>query len=114
MQRRRGGSNLEAELGYRLARNAWGHGYATEGAQALAARAFDLGVRNLTATVYEENLASQRVLEKLGMTLARRYKPTAADLARGVTFEPSPEGIWDGDEFEYVLNYSEWRQLEEA
>ena len=103
LKRRPGAGNLEAELGYRLARAAWGRGYATEGARALLARAFALGVRRVVATVYEENLASQRVLEKLGMRLVRRFKPTPAALARGVTFEPTPPEVWDGDELEYEL-----------
>ncbi len=112
LQRKRGGSNSEAVLGFRLARTAWGKGYATEGSRALVARAFELGVRSVGATTYEENVASQRVLEKLGMTLVRRYKLTPADLAGGVTFDPSPEGAWDGDELEYVLHRSEWPQPE--
>jgi len=103
LKRRPGAGNLEAELGYRLARAAWGQGYATEGARALVARAFALGMRRVVANVYEENLASRRVLEKLGMTLVRRFKPTPEALARGVTFEPAPTEVWDGDELEYAL-----------
>src|SRR5262249_12703929 len=40
-----------AELGYRLRRSAWGHGYATEGARALVRLAFtELGAREIVAT----------------------------------------------------------------
>lgn len=106
LERKRGGSNVEATIGFRLAPRAWGQGYATEGARMLLAQAFATGVRRVFATVYEENLPSRRVLEKLGMTLQRRYKLTKEALARGVTFEPSPEEVWEGDELEYVLDPS--------
>jgi RimJ/RimL family protein N-acetyltransferase len=57
----------ELELGYRLARHAWGQGIATEAAAALTAHAFGPLARPVLAAVtYEANLASQRVLAKLG------------------------------------------------
>jgi len=60
-------------LGYILPRKHWGHGYATEIAQALVQYAIDsLGRTQLTATTDPENIASGRVLEKAGMRLVAR------------------------------------------
>ena len=56
------------ELGYRLQRSAWGHGYATEGARALLAHGFnELGLARISARTLLGNLASQRVMEKCGL-----------------------------------------------
>jgi RimJ/RimL family protein N-acetyltransferase len=56
------------ELGYVLARDQWGHGYATEVARRLIVFGFDeLGLRRITATCHPDNLASAQVLEKSGM-----------------------------------------------
>ncbi len=58
----------EGDLGYELAPQAWGRGYATEAAQALLHFAFeDLRLHRVWAHVVSENTASARVLEKLGM-----------------------------------------------
>ncbi len=56
------------ELAYVLARDQWGHGYATEVARRLIVFGFDeLGLRRITATCHPDNFASARVLEKAGM-----------------------------------------------
>ncbi|MEF3405716.1 GNAT family N-acetyltransferase [Agromyces sp. CCNWLW203] len=56
-----------ASLGYCLNRAAWGHGYATEAAQAVLAWAFDtIDVNRVQSETDTRNLASARVLEKLG------------------------------------------------
>ena len=61
-----------ASLGYRLCRDAWGHGYATEGARELMRLAFaTAGVRRLVATTMAVNLRSRRLLERLGFTHVR-------------------------------------------
>lgn len=58
----------EIEVGYRLARAKWGHGYATEAAQAVRDFAFQtLGVKRLIAMIDPVNYASVRVAQKLGM-----------------------------------------------
>ncbi len=58
----------EVEIGYRLARKAWGHGYATEAAQALLAYAHnDLALSRIVAMVDPNNEASKKVAEKIGM-----------------------------------------------
>jgi RimJ/RimL family protein N-acetyltransferase len=57
------------EVGWRLARSAWGHGYATEAARAAIAFGFaEHGVEEILAIVDPGNERSLRVCEKLGMT----------------------------------------------
>jgi RimJ/RimL family protein N-acetyltransferase len=56
------------EVGWRLARDAWGHGYATEAAQASLAYARDkLGLAEVISFTATTNLRSRRVMERLGM-----------------------------------------------
>lgn len=58
----------QAELGYRLSRQYWGQGYATEAAQAMLAFGFTtLRLHRIAALCHPENLSSQRVMKKLGM-----------------------------------------------
>jgi len=62
----------ELELGYRLRRDAWGKGYATEGSRALLAHAFDtLRDPRVVAHAFRANRASTRVMEKVGMSFER-------------------------------------------
>jgi RimJ/RimL family protein N-acetyltransferase len=64
----------EAELGYRLRREVWGRGYATEGARALVRRAFaELGLPSVFAWTMAVNVASRRVLEKAGLRQTRAF-----------------------------------------
>ncbi|HEX5275658.1 MAG TPA: GNAT family N-acetyltransferase [Candidatus Rubrimentiphilum sp.] len=56
------------EVGWRLAFDAWGRGYATEGARAALQFAFDeLGWPEVVAVTAVINKRSQRVMERLGM-----------------------------------------------
>jgi [ribosomal protein S5]-alanine N-acetyltransferase len=56
------------ELGYVLARARWGQGYATEAAAAVLAFGFErLGLHKVSATCDPANVASARVLEKIGL-----------------------------------------------
>jgi ribosomal-protein-alanine N-acetyltransferase len=58
------------ELGYSFARAAWGLGLASEAAFAIVDWMFaNTDVPELSAFAVSENLASRRVLEKVGMTL---------------------------------------------
>ena len=59
---------LEAEVGYWVARQARGHGVAARAVELIARFAADLGLARLTATVEISNVASQRVLERAGFT----------------------------------------------
>lgn len=57
------------EIGWRLARSAWGHGYATEAASASLAHGFDLaGLREVVSFTSTLNTPSQRVMQRLGMS----------------------------------------------
>jgi ribosomal-protein-alanine N-acetyltransferase len=57
------------EIGWRLRRDAWGRGYATEAAQAALAYGFtDLGLREIVSFTTVANLRSRAVMERLGMT----------------------------------------------
>jgi ribosomal-protein-alanine N-acetyltransferase len=57
------------EIGWRLARGAWGHGYATEAALATVEFGFErLELREIVACTTPSNLRSRAVMERLGMT----------------------------------------------
>lgn len=56
------------EAGWRLARAHWGHGYATEAARAALAHGFDaLGLAEIVSFAVPGNVASTRVMERIGM-----------------------------------------------
>ncbi len=58
----------EAHLGYRLARSAWGRGFATEAAAATCALGFDgLDLWKIIAAIAPDNAGSINVAKKLGM-----------------------------------------------
>jgi [ribosomal protein S5]-alanine N-acetyltransferase len=81
----------DVEVAYRLARAAWGRGVATEAAGALVGYAFDtLRLRRVVAVTYPDNVASQRVLDKLGFE-----RRGVADY-NGVqtTFHVLTESVW--------------------
>jgi RimJ/RimL family protein N-acetyltransferase len=57
------------EIGWRLARSAWGHGYATEAANAALATAFGIiGLDDVVSFTTTGNLRSQHVMRRIGMT----------------------------------------------
>lgn len=57
------------EIGWRLAAQQWGRGYATEGATASLAYAFDgLSLDEVVSFTTTANERSRRVMEKIGMT----------------------------------------------
>lgn len=60
------------EVGWRLAQSAWGNGYATEGANAALAHAFDvLELDEVVSFTAHPNVRSRNVMERLGMTINR-------------------------------------------
>jgi RimJ/RimL family protein N-acetyltransferase len=63
----------EIEVDFLLGENFWGQGFATEAGQAgLRFGLEKLAVEFVVGIVHPENLASQRVLEKIGMTRRER------------------------------------------
>lgn len=57
------------EIGWRLACEYWGHGYATEAARAALQFAFEsLGLAEVVSFTVPANARSRRVMERLGMT----------------------------------------------
>ena len=66
-------------IGWMLRKDCWGHGYATEAAQAVLHDAFErLGAKEIVADIRPENTASIRVAERLGMRaeyeVVKRYR----------------------------------------
>jgi RimJ/RimL family protein N-acetyltransferase len=60
------------EIGWRLAREAWGHGYATEAARAALVFAFErLALPEVVSFTVPANGRSRRVMERIGMTRDR-------------------------------------------
>jgi len=92
-------SDIEGRVGYILAREHWGNGYATEAAKTLTEYGFDeLGLHRVYATVHPENAASIRVLEKVGMSYEGRLRE---------------DTVYDGnygDSLVYSILEQEWMQ----
>jgi RimJ/RimL family protein N-acetyltransferase len=62
----------DLEIGWRLAREHWGHGYATEAATAWLRVAFeDIGVPRVLSVTDEANVRSRAVMERLGFRFDR-------------------------------------------
>ncbi|MFK4445506.1 RimJ/RimL family protein N-acetyltransferase [Caballeronia udeis] len=58
----------EIEIGWRLCRDAWGYGYASEAAGAVVEHAFrGVGLEKIVADIHPGNAASMKVAEKIGM-----------------------------------------------
>jgi len=88
------------EIGWRLAAEHWGQGFATEGARAVARHAFeDLGIGTLVSFTVPANVRSRRVMEKLGMTHDREEDfdhpglPAAHPLRRHVLYRLRPSAL---------------------
>lgn len=57
------------EVGWRLARHAWGYGYASEAARRALVYGFEsLGLRELVSFATATNVRSQAVMDRIGMT----------------------------------------------
>jgi [ribosomal protein S5]-alanine N-acetyltransferase len=71
------GSPDEPELAYEFLRAAHGCGYATEAGRAVVTWATEAGHRRLWAGVWDWNVASRRVLEKLGFREVGLVEPVS-------------------------------------
>ena len=86
------------ELGYAMAADVGGRGYATEAARAVLALAFDrFGLHRVVAELDGRNTASARLLERLGMRLEARH-------VSATWFK----GEWT-DDLIYAITEDEWR-----
>jgi RimJ/RimL family protein N-acetyltransferase len=73
-----------AELGYRLRRQDWGQGLASEGALALVTWGLTSGGHaRIGASTMAVNLASRRVMEKIGMTFQHSFHPSWSETFPG-------------------------------
>ena len=92
------GDHRQGEIGWALGVEYRGQGYATEAARALVDYGFtSLGLHRIHADTNSDNLASWRIMERLGM---RREA-----LLRGSVYE---EGKWL-DRYVYGMLADEWR-----
>jgi RimJ/RimL family protein N-acetyltransferase len=89
----------EAELGYRLRKDAWNQGFATEGSRALVDKAFrELGATRIYAETMTVNYASRRVMEKAGLLLVRTFHADWPDRIPGD----------EHGDVEYAITRHEW------
>ena len=76
----------ETELGYHLAREQWGRGYATEAARACLGHARTAGLRRIVSLIYIDNPRSVAVARRLDMSLERE-----------LVWAGLPHGLWVAD-----------------
>lgn len=73
--RRKPGNEWEADIGYELAPKWWGRGYAIEAARAMVDFGFvELRLRRISSWCIADNVASARVLDRLGFTQEGRLR----------------------------------------
>ena len=90
----------EADIGYELNPQFWGQGYATEAAQEMLRLGFaGFGMRRMTANCLAENIASARVLERIGMQCVACLRQTEFFKGRW----------WNG--LRYAIDDYEWWRL---
>ena len=53
-------------------------------------------------------MASQRVLEKLGLRHVRSFRLTPDDILSADTHHVDSADVWDGDDLEFAVTRSEW------
>jgi RimJ/RimL family protein N-acetyltransferase len=72
------------DVGWRLAANAWGHGYATEGAKRCIEYGLnELGIKKIYAIAPVANVKSEHVMKKIGMSKVSVFMhPLLADDVR--------------------------------
>jgi RimJ/RimL family protein N-acetyltransferase len=93
----------EADIGYELAPQHWGKGYATEAARAVVHFGFtELHLHRVSSWCVADNVGSARVLEKLGMRLEGRLRENEYY-----------KGRW-WDTLLYAILESEWRAQQKS
>jgi [ribosomal protein S5]-alanine N-acetyltransferase len=79
------GTGPEVEVAYHIARRHWGRGIATEAARACVAAGLAAGLPQILAFAYPGNVASIRVMEKIGMRPNGRLRVYGLELVRYTT-----------------------------
>lgn len=75
----------EVDIGFRLFKAAWNQGFATEAAKKCIQLGFDsLGIKRIVGRAMVDNIASVKVLEKLGLTFLKDFD---FDGEEGVIYE---------------------------
>lgn len=101
--RRAAATSFAAELGYEITPDEWGRGYAGEAAAALLEFGFaQLELHRVRAACIADNLASARVMEKIGMRPEGRARE-----------EKWFKGRW-WDTLHYAILVYEWQELRRA
>ncbi|MEV6288123.1 GNAT family N-acetyltransferase [Kribbella sp. NPDC051770] len=91
----------EAELGYRLLRDRWGRGYASEGSRELLRYGFDVvGLERIFAQTLVGNAGSRAVMASVGLSFVREF-PSSED------FPGAELG-----EVEYEMTRETWRKAQ--
>ncbi|MGC4806301.1 GNAT family N-acetyltransferase [Micromonospora sp. DT233] len=91
-----------AELGYRLLRDCWGRGLASEASRVLLRHAFDtVGQRRVIAQTMTVNAGSRRVMEAVGLRYVRTFYPSWDD--------PLPDT--EQGEVEYEMTREMWQAM---
>lgn len=89
------------ELGYWIAREHWGRGYATEAARAVLSVARSIGHDRIEASHFLDNPASGRVLRKLGFRPTGEHRPRRSEgrdtVVTSVVYETRLRGAENGD-----------------
>src|SRR5688572_2304834 len=92
-----------SDLGYRLHRQYWGNGLASEAARVLLRHAFEtVGQSRVIAQTMAVNAGSRRVMDAIGMRYVRTYFPTWDDPLPGA----------DLGEVEYEMTRARWETRE--
>ncbi len=83
------------EVGWKLHREAWGHGYATEAARAAIGFAWTvLDAPELISLIHPDNVASQRVARRLGHVPAETLELDGQLGVRHVLARPAGDAPW--------------------
>ncbi len=90
----------DLELGYRLRRDAWGRGFATEGARGLIDKAFtELAISRVRAETMAVHIASRKVMANAGLRYCRTFHQDW----------PFPIPGDDLGDVEYAVTRHEWQ-----
>lgn len=69
----------EVEIGWRLAKDYWNNGYATEAAKAVLTFAKEIGLKKLYSFTAAVNLPSERIMKKIGMEKVQEFDHPALE-----------------------------------